>query len=875
MATKIGQELVEFSFNQAETKLSNGTLGYDPKNLDLFTKKVEAYERELKRVFGSLVTTVSQIDQVTGQAVSKFYLPKRYEAEALGVRRAVDLQEFGKQGMNSTQAKNLMYQGTTDAVFLETTSRIKGTKAQQFAKEAVLDVGGKIIKTPNKADKDMITTFIPISDAQLSAMGSKDINNFVSNVMPSANSASRAEQRARTKKEKEAERDAQLERDAKRQQAHLRDLKRQNEKQQRDQERQQKQRIKEAEQEEKDKIQSRKQTLGRIGRGGALLTLIANITRRILTSVLNFASETSKQQTKANTLNIGVQDVRGLNYMDTALGLDKGTQLQGQEDLRASFGNTANLDTEKLKWLAMVMGNGVVDVIQSGLGGSNPALLQEKIIDAFFERQQEGADQYGNQVGQDKARRALVTLLEAVSPSIARTLERMIEEQTSGIHAGEITNYRQFQNFYSPSTMGLTSIDWEQFTMLGKEADELKAKFQNLGEIIKVDVGNAFSDFIGKLNNLHLGQTEEEAFLDDLSDLDRLKNWYNGYAEIRSNAQEELTNFLGGYGLKKASIEDVIKWGGYTDEDVYGMTDTETAHIYNSRKALTAIYANPEMFNMLRTYYASGALMSEIEEQSYKTNPNADPNRYGDVGFSKKKGEVEAVYFSRLAYLKANELAFTDDLYKTLPHETAIKKSARIREGNLGIDDIVPEKQDYFVRGAWEFLKNAKSFGKNNKFSDALSDALKQYNSLRGTASAISKDSVFSMFEKWEQGELDDAGVTQLADIFTHAITGSDIKNKTRQLAMSTALYTPDKYGLTKGEWENIQESIDNMKVNKKYKSYNRSTDIQQGNTAGTIDIVMHVLDAKGHEVQQIKKTIQGTLDKDFNYEEHIKNINN
>ena len=41
MATKIGQELVEFSFNQAETKLADGTLGFDSKNLDLFTKKLK------------------------------------------------------------------------------------------------------------------------------------------------------------------------------------------------------------------------------------------------------------------------------------------------------------------------------------------------------------------------------------------------------------------------------------------------------------------------------------------------------------------------------------------------------------------------------------------------------------------------------------------------------------------------------------------------------------------------------------------------------------------------------------------------------------------------------------------------------------------
>ena len=55
MATKIGQELVEFTFGLEKTDMGNGLRGFDPKNLDRFTKAVEAYEREFKRVFGSMV----------------------------------------------------------------------------------------------------------------------------------------------------------------------------------------------------------------------------------------------------------------------------------------------------------------------------------------------------------------------------------------------------------------------------------------------------------------------------------------------------------------------------------------------------------------------------------------------------------------------------------------------------------------------------------------------------------------------------------------------------------------------------------------------------------------------------------------------------
>lgn len=860
MATKVGQELVEFSFNQAKTNLGNGSYGFDPKNLDLFTKTVETYERELKRVFGSLVTTVSQIDQATGQAIRKVYIPKEYEQEALGVRRAVDLQEFGKQGMNSQKAKNLLYQAQDSAHFLETTREIKGTKAQQFAKESVIDIGGKIIHTPNTANKDMMTTYIPITDTQLNNMSKKDVATYVRDVTPASNSASRAEQAERTRKEREA----QLEADAKRQQAHLRDLKKQNDKRQRDQERQQRQTIKEEAQAEKERVQSRKQTLGRLTKIVGILTVLTDVARRILTSVLNFGSEFSKITTKANTLNIGAQDVRNFNYLDKALGLDAGTQIQGQEDLRAKFGNTAKLDTEALKWLAMVMGDKVVDEVKSGLGGENPAYLMEQILDSFYQRQQQGVDQYGNQVGQEKARRALVTLLESVSPSIARTFERMVEEQTSGLHAGEITSYRQLQRFYLPSTGGLDTLDWDVLKTFGDEVNELKAKFYNLGELIKTDVAGALSDFVGKLNNLHIGETQEEAFLKDLDDLTRLKNYEEGYKDIRLASTDNLLNFFGQYGLAGMAIEDVINYAGYSLD---GMEGEEREKVKNARSAFTALYNDPEKYNDILNYFASAEMIDLINDEYGKHNPNSDPNKYGENGLRKRKENVEAKYMPLLGYLNMNELAFTSSLF-----------TRDIQDGNLRFADVVSSKQQYFTQGAEEFFSLAKALGGKSVYGKAFADILAEYNKANGTSF---KDTFIlggkgktGLFDKLQAGTANQNELRILYDLFTFGTMYTDLDVDTRQLTQSLAKYLPDEYGLTTGEWAKINQAVGDIKVPARYKNNQFYTDIQQGSSAGKIDIVMHILDSAGKEVKKITKEVAGTLDKNFVYEDIVNEAN-
>ena len=850
MATKIGQELVEFSFSQEKTDLGNGVLGYDPKNLDRFTKTVEAYERELKRVFGSLVTTVSQIDQTTGQAVRRMYLPKQYEKEALGVRSAVDLQMFGAQGMNSKEAKDLFYQGQQGAHFLETTREIKGAKAQQFAKESVIEAGGRIIHTPNTANKDMMTTFIPVTDAQLGQMSSKGIASYVRGVTPESNSASRAEATERARQEREA----QMERDAKRQQLHFRDLKKQNEKRQREQERQQKQEIKDAEQAVKDKVTSRKQTLGKIGKIVTILIGIADVTRRILTSVMNFGSEYSKTATKAGTLNIGAQDIRGLNYLDKALGLDVGTNVQMQEDIRGLFGNTANINTGALKWLSMVMGSEAGDLVRSGVGGNNPAYLVERILDSFYKRQQEGVDQYGNKVGQEKAQRALVTLLESVSPAIARTFERMVEEQRSGLHAGEITSYRQFQSLYTPSQGNTDALDWERLSKFGKEVDLLKAEFSNLTTLLKVKVADALTGFITKIDKLNIGKNSEEVTKDREESYRRLASWREDYSTRRTDLKDKLNARAQASGF--TSIDDVIANMGSNAQ---------------AEQLMYEMYGSADWSDLMN-YLALGQIIADIKEQEGSRNPNASDLLFGSTGYADyvRKVLVKSPQLSQFS--NPWELTFDASDYITRDGEEGATKLSRLATEALTLGDYLPSKQGLVKGGAMRFFDIASTGGMEHYYGKTILKALKRYAKIKGGVNFGKKDK-----DKWDkftslyadaqaQGWDSVAGKTLLDFFAFMSGDASGLDDKHLAVVRNAIRSSEDEYGLSPLEYKNVDEMRTlGMEMFKDF-AWDRIT-VTQGNTAGTLNINFEqTLNGKVVDKQSLSTAGDMTGEKDITF---------
>lgn len=890
MATKVGQELSAFTFAQSPSMLANGQRGFDFANLDLFVKTAEAYEKELKRCFGEIVTTVTKIDEVTGQVKRISFIPREYEAQASGVIDAVRVQRQGAGASDSS-----MYTETATAHLLETTREIKGAKAQQYAKEELASVGGTAKKTAGTANKDMMTTYIPVMDDELNNMSNKEKAEYLRGLTPASNKASVAEQRHRTELEAE-KRDKELDAMYREKQK----IDKINARRTRETEeagvRLDRTYKKKQEEEAKEDKQSRKTMLGKVSKVIAVITVIADITRRILTSVLNFGSQVSKDMVKAGTLETGYEAYRNKTYMDRALGLGEGTTIGAEEDLRAKFGNTAKLDTEALKWLAMVMGDKVGLMVQSGLGGDNPAKLNEEILTDFFRQWQQGKDQYGNEVGQEKSRRALVTLLESVSPNIARIFERMIEEELHGLHAGEITDYRSFQMMYLPASGGISANGWEQIALLGKEADLLRADFKNLGELIKGSFLLSLQDFLSWLDNLHLGQTKTEAFEEDASDRAFLREQNAKLEKTRSEANSRIMSYAKGRGVDVNNIDDLI---ALADMSTGGKSPERKAEIENAQEVMFDILTDSSLANLIGLYKASSSLIDMNTEQINAKNPN--PNRsyntdqmLADLStkwvYSFMDGKSygsRSIFSGKLSDLKASYGVLTEEDYD----KGYISSSDILEFEGFTYDDIKEGKKKQFGVSTMDYLNEMMLMTDADKKTKLGKQRWSTYEAVINGLGYTQAD-VAKWVDMYRTGKIDSTSqeYENLMNIMVMMFNKKTARknklgsvkgmtNEGMEFAQSFLKLGSDEYGLNRDEWKSIDEQRADFTAKELRSDYASEIAYQymkltQGSSGGTIKILLQDVDSSGRILKEFTKEIRGTITKDAEFKEDLNQAN-
>ena len=150
-----------------------------------------------------------------------------------------------------------------------------------------------------------------------------------------------------------------------------------------------------------------------------LLTVLTDITRRILSSVLKNATETARDLITANNLGIGYSKLREAGFIEQAYGMPKGTFAGAYSELISAFGNITDLDQDKLSKLAVVMGGSIKDMATMGLAVSDTDKLTEAIVNAFNERANAGYNSIGQYVGEQQARRELYAYLQRIFPKVA------------------------------------------------------------------------------------------------------------------------------------------------------------------------------------------------------------------------------------------------------------------------------------------------------------------------------------------------------------------------------------------------------------------------------------------------------------------------
>lgn len=213
------------------------------------------------------------------------------------------------------------------------------------------------------------------------------------------------------------------------------------------------------------------------------LTVIADIARRILSSVIALAERTTKDMITASNLGMSFEAVRGYRHTEAVHGLKEGTVTGAVSDLQMKFGNITSLDEKALEALAVVMGGKIEEMVKMGLGSSNPEAVLGAILDDFNAKANAGYNSVGQYVGEQQARRELYSYLLKVSPQVADIFATMQEEQhnINSLYRNQADTFENWKNAFPVSrgdpkwgSYGVLSIADQQWKQIKDILNQIK-----------------------------------------------------------------------------------------------------------------------------------------------------------------------------------------------------------------------------------------------------------------------------------------------------------------------------------------------------------------------------------------------------------------
>lgn len=245
----------------------------------------------------------------------------------------------------------------------------------------------------------------------------------------------------------------------------------------------------------------------------ALLTTIANITRRILSSVLDRATVVSQDMLKAHNLGMSYDAVRGYRYAEITHGLKEGTVTGAVADIQSKFGNITSLDEKALEALAVVMGGKIEEMATLGLGSSAPEKILASILDTFNERANSGYNSVGQYVGEQQARRELYSYLLKVSPQIADIFATMQEEQhnINSLYRNQADTFESWKNAGLPARNGNnTWASYGEVKIMSEQWQKVTSLIDQIKEGITIALAPEISRLLQKIANSRLFMSESE-----------------------------------------------------------------------------------------------------------------------------------------------------------------------------------------------------------------------------------------------------------------------------------------------------------------------------------------------------------------------------
>lgn len=492
-------------------QMPDGSVTEDITKMGDFDAVLNSMERSLRSASGNTEfrfnTGLRHSDLRTGYQYQDVAVKKDAYKTLLEVLRGWETKkELGSYGTEGQEISNtyLANADPEEAKILKFTRTIQGSRARTKMKKEAMLAGGLAEESFTEKNTERMTAYIPVRQSEYDRLLEKykDTKN--------PDRAARNEIYNSIFKETTAKQEA--EKTLRKQAESIQEEKRK-EKEEKDKEREDK--------------NSSKRAVSKISAIIAAVVLVADILRRILSAVMQNAVQAAKDRADADNTGTGLLATRENRLLDKAKGLQEGTHAGAISSLQGKFGDITKLDTESLGILARVMGNDVVDFVESGMGGKATPMLLENILDRFFEQFKSGRNSLGMFVGQGDARRELVTVLSEISPEIAAIFAKMADDYMNG--AG-FSNYSEWRGTTNLNRTSLLGFEQDYNAQLGNMLNEIIAAVEDLKNSFLTRLLNSMGGWIEEINNWRVGMNASENLETDKTN--KQKN-YESYDKLQ------------------------------------------------------------------------------------------------------------------------------------------------------------------------------------------------------------------------------------------------------------------------------------------------------------------------------------------------------
>ena len=609
------EELTRFIMTNVTLKDKEGNV--DKSFLKDWKTQTDAMTRALNSATNSLLKAVTRIDK-DGNAFSTWYVPRNQKSNALSAfnQKLLDFEtKYGYEAGSLSLDPYTKIKNESDSRIITFNKSFYGAHSKKVLKDIVNELGGTAELNPTKKRKDQVKIDFPVSEYAWQEELAKTDGDV--------------------SKAKENLKNAFIRKNLKPAVKYSDDVL---------SERKEKEKIEEEKKEEKEQKQSRISALGKIALIAKVLATIADITRRILTATLQRASEITKERQDAVSNGTTQEKVRQYYTTEGAMGMGKGTVLEGMQELKSGLGNLANLDTNMLSELAKVLRSDIISGIKLGEAGTNTENVMKQILDAYFKQAQRGVNSLGQQVG---VRNAEIEMAEALEKAglgkLAEILRSMFYANDTGIYKGRVTDFDSFNSLSPHYTNGLTDVDNKYASELGQSINALKQRFNDLKENLEQGLLISLGNLINQINNWDIGKSVKEKTEDNRTNsvlLSKARAQYTNRAESASKRANKIVKDAGidlsAFGEHGTDISTFLQYmysdAFHTDEELGRRTDEQKETIKKFKQFLITDKGEEFIKAMIESEYALD--FANKADKAYKKGMKTGDFNYDISGYT-------------------------------------------------------------------------------------------------------------------------------------------------------------------------------------------------------------------------------------------------